>query len=645
MSKLYFFNDVAQGREAGNSAIRQFEDDRNLLSISFIRELIQNAIDAWNKNAGQPVRLVFKLIDVDTKHQTTVKNLFNQIMPLIKMGVGSSSLKLTYQEKNLYKKALIVEEYNTIGLTGDYNRKKNNEESWHYSNYLFGVNRATKIKGGGSAGVGKITSNMVSDLKAILFVTSRSLENEVWAGGRVEFEAAHTIGNQSFENCAFLSNNKINKNLNELTEDDRNSICSPISNKSDIDLIKEIFKLERPDSQFGTSWIMPAPVHQIDQKTKTELTSVDSYKKIILDEYSWAIIQGLIEIDLDGLLINKESVMDILYEVYPEKNELWDFMLDVSSFPNTNFIRLKPNWFNCDDFNDAFLADDEKEKAVNVFESENRETVGLKLPLKLSNQDGDEDTYFHLFIQRAKNIEGKSNELVIRNYLPISGVAKSLLGITGDAVNSMVLITEEKLVKFCRSAEQADHTDFVIKRATARGYKQGSARENIRAIKGATHKVYQFFNDVDIHDEDILSDVFSITTRKEIEKKTKNKKVKKKKRKTKRTNNSSVVIKKMDFEKVSNSHIRFFPGPNLIRDNEIPLQVKISIEEPVLLGSKSNVLNYGSDGFLNSNITNSNTSIINKLREYIEFEITDPEFELNISDLDVSRTVQFSVEY
>ena len=278
MSKLYFFNDVAQGREAGNSAIRQFEDDRNLLSISFIRELIQNAIDAWNKNSGKPVKLVFKLIDVDTKHQTTLKNLFSQIMPLIKMGVGNSSLKLTYREKNLYKKALIVEEYNTTGLTGEYNRKKNNEESWHYSN-LFGVNRATKIKGGGSAGVGKITSNMVSDLKAILFVTSRSLENEVWAGGRVEFEAAHTLGNQSFENCAFLSNNKINKNLNELTEDDRNSICSPISNKSDIDLIKEIFKLERPDSQFGTSWIMPAPVHQIDQKQKPNLHPLIAIKK------------------------------------------------------------------------------------------------------------------------------------------------------------------------------------------------------------------------------------------------------------------------------------------------------------------------------------------------------------------------------
>ena len=75
------------------------------------------------------------------------------------------------------------------------------------------------------------------------------------------------------------------------------------------------------------------------------------------------------------------------------------------------------------------------------------------------------------------------------------------------------------------------------------------------------------------------------------------------------------------------------------------MQVKVSIEEPALLGGKSNILNYGSDGFLNSKIINSNTSIKTKLRDHIEFEIIDPDFELNISDLDVSRTVQFSVEY
>ncbi|MBR51842.1 MAG: hypothetical protein CMD58_04940 [Gammaproteobacteria bacterium] len=644
LSKLSFFHDVAQGREAGNSAIRQFESDKNLLSISFIRELIQNAIDAWNKNSDQPVKLIFRLVDVESKHQKTLKDLFKPIMPFIKMGIGNNKLEFAYQDKNLYKKALIVEEYNTIGLTGEYNRKKNNEESWHYSNYLFGVNRATKNEGGGSAGVGKITSNMVSDLKAVLFVTSRSDDNKVWAGGRVEFVASHTLGDQSFDNCAFLSNNDIQKKINDLTEDDRDSICAPISNKSDIDLIKEIFKLERPDSEFGTSWIMPAPVHQVDQKAKKELTSVDSYKKIILDEYSWAIVNGLIEIELDGELINKESVMGILNEVYPEKNELSNFMLDVSTFSDTNYIRLKPNWFSYEDLSDAFITENDKNKAFEIFDSENRQTLGLKLPLKLSKQLND-DTYFLMYIQRGEDVSGKSNELVIRDYLPISGVAKSLLSISGDAVNSMLLITEEKLVKFCRSAEQADHTDFVISRAVARGYKHAFARDNINAIKGATKKIYQFFNDIDIHDEDILADIFSVLTIKDIEKGPKNKKNKRKKRKTKNTKKSTIRIKKMDMKEITKSHIKFYPGSNPIGVNEIPLTVKISIEEPALLGSKSNILNYGCDGFKNSNITSSNINIINKSRDHIEFEITDPDFELNISNLDVSRGVNFPVEY
>ena len=643
-NSLNFFNDIAQGREAGNSAIREFQADGNYLSISFIRELIQNAIDAWDKKSGQPVRLVFRLIDIEDKYQKTLKDLYKDIMPLIKLGIKSSQ-KLTYDDGKLYEKALVVEEFNTIGLTGEYNRKKNNESSWHYSNYLFGVNRSTKIEGGGSAGVGKITSNMVSDLRSILFITSRSDDKQVWAGGRVEFEAAHTIGDQSFENCAFLSNKIISKGLNELDEDDRNNICSPISDKNDINLIKEIFKLKRSDSEYGTSWVMPAPIHETNKQNKEKLTSVDSYKRIILKEYSWAVIKGLIEIELDGEQINKETVIDILEEIFPENNELSNFMLDVSSFPDNNYIRLKPNWFECDDLSNAFLTNQDKDKAIEIFESEGSETLGLKLPLALSHEGVVDETYFYMFIQRANDINGSSNELVIRDYLPITGISKSLLGITGDAVNSMVLITEEKLVKFCRSAEQADHTDFIIKRASARGYTQQSARTNVNAIKGATKKVYQFFNDVDVHDEDLLADVFSIITRKEIENSPKTNKVNKKKRTTKNSKKSSVVIKKMDFEKISNSQIRFFPGPNVIRVDEIPMIVKISIEEPALLNTKSNILNYGNDGFLNTTIKTSNVNIKNKYRDIIEFEITDPNFELNISNLDISRTVQFPVEY
>ena len=75
------------------------------------------------------------------------------------------------------------------------------------------------------------------------------------------------------------------------------------------------------------------------------------------------------------------------------------------------------------------------------------------------------------------------------------------------------------------------------------------------------------------------------------------------------------------------------------------MTVTVSIEEPALLNTKSNILNYGNDGFLNSTINSSNVNIKNKYRDKIEFEITDPNFELNISNIDISRTVEFPVEY
>ena len=84
--------------------------------------------------------------------------------------------------------------------------------------------------------------------------------------------------------------------------------------------------------------------------------------------------------------------------------------------------------------NDAFLSNDDKEKQE-VLLNQKKEYSGSQITTWVIKSDGDEDTYFHMFIQGAENIEGKSNELVVRNYLPISGVAKSLLGITGEAIN------------------------------------------------------------------------------------------------------------------------------------------------------------------------------------------------------------------
>ena len=255
MSKIikFFVNLKATGAPDSNAAIQAFENDNNKISISFIRELIQNAIDAaFNKDL--PVKLVFKLVDIQANDSKTLKSLFKEILPLIKLGHNSkTSRSLVYKGNALYSKALVVEEFNTIGLIGPVDRTNNEEPQWHYSNYMFGVNRRTKVDGGGSAGVGKITSNLVSDLKNIFFITNRKDDSKTWIGGRTAFMAPYTMASATFADTAYLTEEDIPANINNLTGSIEDSILQPIQSKENISWFKKAFQINRKDTDFGTS--------------------------------------------------------------------------------------------------------------------------------------------------------------------------------------------------------------------------------------------------------------------------------------------------------------------------------------------------------------------------------------------------------
>ena len=96
---------------------------------------------------------------------------------------------------------------------------------------------------------------------------------------------------------------------------------------------------------------------------------------------------------------------------------------------------------------------------------------------------------------------------------------------------------------------------------------------------------------------------------------------------------------------MSNSEIKLKPGPNKIRNNQLPLLAKIKANDYALL-SGLNVLNLADDGFANiKEVRNLNSNIKMKNRESFEFEITDENFELHIKDMEISRAAKISLEY
>ena len=654
MSKLYFFNDSKQGYTDTNTAVEEFEGDKNFISTSFIRELIQNAIDA-EYSSKKPVKLSLRLVDIDKNSQKFLKNLHKDMLPFIKCGENLSSKQkdFIYHDDDLYSKALVVEEFNTIGLNGVVDRKINDEPEWHYSNYMFGRKRASKSQGGGSKGVGKITSNLVSELRTVFFVTTRSDDDEIWAGGKIELDKPIRHGNQVFNDVAFLSDidplKDSNIDLDQLSENDKNDIHQPIKNQSEISLIIDTFKLNRSidnKTEYGTSWIMPAPLHATAETKKVEkLNSVEQYLKIILAEYSWAIIKELIEIDLDGTILNKENIIDMLHEHFPKNEDMWNFYKDVSNFDDSKIIRLKPQWHEQEDLGESFLSDIDLQKVNDDFISESREVICLKLPLKINHNGYDQNTFIKLFIQKLSNEDNRSNEMLFRNYLLITNESNSLKNTYGDGVNIMLLIDDPVAVNFCRAAERPDHLKFVIKQAVRKGYKESSVIENLRAIRTAVKKAYELFNNVELEDTNIFSNIFSIITPLELDEDKPKKKKKPVKKKTKITKKSYPSVTQIEIETLSNCEIKLKPGPNKIRNNQLPLLVKIKANDYALL-SGLNVLNLVDDGFANiKEVRNLNSNIKTKNRESFEFEITDENFELHIKDIEISRTAKISWEY
>ena len=636
-----FYNSIKKGRSDSNAAIQAFESDNNAISISFIRELIQNAIDA-RLDKDKPVRLVFKLIDIKKEKQKDLQSLFKRILPLVKLGHNSKTARdMIYKDADLYCKALVVEEFNTSGLTGPVDLLDNEHSDWHYSNYMFGVNRKTKDEGGGSAGVGKITSNMLSDIRSILFLTNRSDDEETWVSGRTEFEAPYKMGSTTFADVAYLTEQPIpNKGVEEITPQEEEAILQPSKGADNIDWFTDTFQIERLKSDFGTSWVMLAPLQQADQLSSiSPLQDISHYLDLILAEYFWAIMLGKIEIVLGDIVLDEESVLEHLIDRFPDAKQSWEFAADVAGFPARSLVRLKPNWAQFDNIDEAFLSVEELDTLRENYEDGNK-VIGLKLPIKVTLPDSSiKDSFVELFM-RKRSIEHKiSSEYLFRDYLHISGESNQLSRLHGDPVDCILKIVDNPVVQVCRAAEKADHTKFLFNRAKSKGYLK--APEIIKNIRYSVVCIYQFLNELDVEDENILSSIFFFLTPKAKPKQEEKKNKKRKTKKTKRTYQSPDRIN----ISAKNGTLKIQSGSSPYPANQLPKIFDISVVEKGLL-STSHDLNETDSGLENTNeVKVKNIKVhAEKYSNKMTIEILDNDFYLELDGLVLSRAAELRLE-
>ena len=535
----------------------------------------------------------------------------------------------------------MVEEFNTCGLTGPVDRTKNEHPDWHYSNYMFGVNRKTKTDGGGSAGVGKITSNLVSDLRNIFFITNRE-HGETWVGGRTGFEAPYTMGQgedaSTFADTAYLTEENIPADITDITGSMEDDILQPVKEKTNLDWFREVFQINRKDDERGTSWAMLAPLHETLHSSTAPLQSINEYLDIILEEYFWAIMKGSVEIQLGDILLVKENIYGHLDTQFPQKKETWEFFQEISTFPPNSLTRLKPDWAESANLDDAFLSDDAKQNAIDMFEA-GSQVVGFKIPFIVEKTPNiKNDSHIELFIKKKSPEIKEDSEYLFRDYLHISGESKRLNSNFGVNVDCVMIIVHPAMVEICRAAEKPDHTKFINKRAKARGFKNVEA--TFRNLRQSVRSIYNFLIELDTEDENTFASIFGVLTLKDKLSPPKGKRQKRKTGVPKKKQYASPD--RIDIVASQNS-LTITAARSAFPANQLPANFNLKIYEKKLSGVHD--FNMDDDGFQNIQVvSSSNINVTSHSQDSLKIEILDNDFNLKIDNINISRASELRLE-
>ena len=360
---------------------------------SLAREICQNSLDA-STSSDIPVRIEFKLFDVAPSQIPDIKTLEDAFV----RAKDFWSVQKAQKAQSFFKTAistiratkiscLRISDFNTTGLTGsreEYNSPWCNLTKSQGASDKSGSN-------GGSFGIGKFAPFACSSLRTVIYSTS---------------DIEGTCAYQGISRLTSFKNKK-----NEITQG-----VGFYGNTNNSPVLYNQYSLDpnyvRDKSAYGTD-IFILGFNGSDEWKGQMVASV-------LDGFLYAVYSGSLIVDVDGVLVNKDSLPELM-EIY------------------------KPYFQEHADEYYQTLID---EKASRVFEKELSGEPGIegKLTLKMLIMPG-----FHrrvaMIRQTGMKIKDKGN---ISGLIPFAGV----LYIEGDAINS-----------YLRGLENPQHLEWEIERA------------------------------------------------------------------------------------------------------------------------------------------------------------------------------------
>jgi hypothetical protein len=261
---------------------------------SLARELCQNSLDAKNSYSNKPVKIVFKSFEINNDEIPQRNLLENQINACKETWEKNKKIYASLQnmESHIKKQTITclrISDFNTTGLIGV--NKGGDNNPWHYLVHGSGLSDKGDTSGG-SKGIGKYATFVASYINTVFYSTKTITNEEGYEGICKLCSAKQPNTDEKTIGIGYYGTDYQNKPIQGQLHLDKN--FNRTESGSDIYIVG--FKNEN-------NW-------------KRNIISK------ILESFITAISFGNLEVEVDGTLINKDTLKDLVYDDLLIKKEL-----------------------------------------------------------------------------------------------------------------------------------------------------------------------------------------------------------------------------------------------------------------------------------------------------------------------------------
>jgi hypothetical protein len=464
-----------QGRGISDHNFRH--EARSPLAI-FIRELLQNALDARLPESEKPVTVCIRWLksaDVDTKYlDECVDEDF-----ITRLRASSGKEVALDQEKPV---ALVVEDFGTMGLQGTWCDSTVDGANENYNAFWFREGEGAKgdNSSNGGAGQGKISFYLRSAVRTVLGFTVRADDGQRLLFGRAVFNRDYRLdeGGKKFKRIAYWCR-----------EDD--GMPLPALDPVEIDSFSKAFSVKRKDEP-GLSLVLPFP----QDRDPGEVL------KVVLGEFFFPIARGRLVVHVDETEITASTIVT-LADVHLKDDEVRNvlgisltagyrsFLSEIISGETNGSVPvvMTDDWRDASTLSSACFPDGSVESLKAKLSSGERIYVRFPVVVRRRKQPPVK-TFIDVHLQVPDDLEF-SEEAYIRQDLLIGEERRLKNAHHLPKARALTFVCDEPLSRLLADAEEASHLLWNASREKLQDNWM-SEKEILRLVRQAAPRLLAF---------------------------------------------------------------------------------------------------------------------------------------------------------